>query len=323
LRRKAEPNFVGPAFLILFLAAVATIFLAPPDLYYLAMGLIIFGCVALVIALVAKQRSMRVEEASHSAFLMSRVCGVCNREVGQVAGKIRLFWTDPKVQNPSKYFHEACYREALRRQARRCPNCNTALYNPLSREFVVPVFLGDMGLLFCSQKCSESYKPLAGLAVAPPIETSCPYCKSIFSSSLGKCPNCGAARSKPTIEPATLTPFGFELRVAELLGRMGYLNVTRVGGAGDRAVDILAEKKDEFGRVLRYAVQCKRYEPQSHVGSQEMQVFCSMLTRVHGSDRGIYVTTSSFTPEALEIAQRFGVTVVDGRLLQELFAQYG
>jgi restriction system protein len=119
-----------------------------------------------------------------------------------------------------------------------------------------------------------------------------------------------------------LDPYEFEQKVAELLIRMGYSNVDRVGGAGDRAVDITAQRKDEFGQVLRYAVQCKRYDPSSHVGSEEMQVFCSMISRVHGSDRGIYVTTASFTAEAAEIARKFAVTLVDGRLLEELLVQY-
>jgi restriction system protein len=103
---------------------------------------------------------------------------------------------------------------------------------------------------------------------------------------------------------------------------MGYENVTRVGGSSDRAVDVKAQRKDEFGRVLKYAVQCKRYDPSTHVGSNEMQVFCSMIERVHRADRGIYVTTSYFTSEAAEIARKFGVILVDGRLLEELLTQY-
>ncbi len=34
------------------------------------------------------------------------------------------------------------------------------------------------------------------------------------------------------------------------------------------------------------------------------------------------ITTSSFTREAAEIAQKFGVTLVDGKLLEELLIQY-
>jgi len=54
-----------------------------------------------------------------------------------------------------------------------------------------------------------------------------------------------------------------------------------------------------------------------------MQVFCAMISRVHGSDRRIYFTTSSFTAKAANIAEKFGVTLVDGKLLEELLTQYG
>ena len=120
----------------------------------------------------------------------------------------------------------------------------------------------------------------------------------------------------------SLSPSQFERKTGELLARMGYTSVTWVGGSGDRAVDIIAQRKDEFGRILKYAVQCKRYDPSSRVGSTEMQVFCSMMGRVHGSDRGIYVTTSSFTAEAAEIGRKFGVALIDGNLLGELLVQY-
>jgi len=53
-----------------------------------------------------------------------------------------------------------------------------------------------------------------------------------------------------------------------------------------------------------------------------MRVLGSILSRVHSSDGGIYVITSSFTREAMVIAHKFGVTLVDERLLSELCAEY-
>ncbi len=214
-------------------------------------------------------------------------CSVCGHKIGSGS----FFYS--KLQSPQPYFHEHCYRETLRGQRKRCLNCNVPLYNPKSREFAVPVVMDERKQLFCSSKCSETYQPFAGLAVNLPTEFSCPYCKSVYSASLTKCPSCGAARTKAPLEFMTLNPYHFEQKVAELLIRMGYSNVTRVGGAGDRAVDITAQRKDEFGQVLRYAVQCKRYDASSHVGSSEMQVFCSMISRVHGSDNHIFIHKGS------------------------------
>jgi len=182
-----------------------------------------------------KMSEDKAEAESKTKYLISRICGVCNRELGHVDGKIRFFHTDPRVQDPTQYFHEACYREALRSQGRRCPNCSTPLYNPLSTEFLVPVFKGEGGLLFCSQKCSTTYRPLTGLAVAPPTDVSCPYCKTVFSSSLTTCPNCGGTRTRVNLDLTRLSPLDFETKIAELLTRMGYVSVVRVGGSGDRA----------------------------------------------------------------------------------------
>jgi hypothetical protein len=222
--------------------------------------------------------------------------------------------------NPS---HFNCYKEILREQRRRCLNCDVPLYNPSSRDVSsLPVIFSKRRQLFCSPKCLATYKPLEGLVVTQPTELICPYCKSIYPPTLIQCPSCGAIRRRQSTSLLNLDPAGFEQKVAELLVRMGYENVTRVGGSGDRAVDVTAQRKDEFGRVLRYAVQCKRYDPSTHVGSNEMQVFCSMIDRVHRADGGIYVTTSSFTSEAAEIARRFSVKLVDGKLLEELLSQY-
>ncbi len=261
------------------------------------------------------------------------ICAVCNHRIVSMTSrsrsknsfstKLTLRRADGTIRQTIQFFHNYCYREILRGQRRRCLNCDVPLYNPGGRDLVsLPVVLDKKHQLFCSLKCLITYKPLAGLAVTMPIEVTCPYCKSIYSSSLTQCPTCGAARRKESLSLMSLDPRAFEQKVAQLLMRMGYANVTRVGGSGDRAADVIAQRKDEFGRMLRYIVQCKTYDSSSRMGSKEMQVFCSMMDNVHRADRGIYVTTSSFTPEAVEIARKFNVTLVDGKLLQELLTEY-
>ncbi len=247
----------------------------------------------------------------------NRACAICGHGF-----QVRSSYFLSKLPSQTTYFHQWCYKEILRGQHRRCLNCDVPLNNPKSSERIIQVVMDERRQMFCSQNCLETYQPLAGLAVSLPTETTCPYCNSVYPVSLTSCPSCGAARTRHT-DIMSLSPYQFEQRVAELLIRMGYSNVSRVGGAGDRGVDITAQRKDEFGQPLRYAVQCKRYDISSRVGSTEMQVFCSMMSRVHGSDRGIYFTTSTFTTEAVEIARKFGVMLVDGKLLEELIAQYG
>lgn len=117
-----------------------------------------------------------------------------------------------------------------------------------------------------------------------------------------------------------LTPTQFELFVAQLLRDLGYQHVKHTGGPGDLAVDILC--RDGEGRLV--AVQCKRYAPGHHVGSPEVQQFIGMIAVHHHADRGIYVTTSSFTQPAVNLAKQHDVTLIDGVALSaQLQRTYG
>ena len=112
------------------------------------------------------------------------------------------------------------------------------------------------------------------------------------------------------------SPTGFEETVARTMARQGFRNVRRTGGAGDLAADIVA--RDRAGRTV--VVQCKRYQPGRAVGSREMQTFIGMQRIHHEADYGLYVTTSSFTGPARELAAwfawiRHGITLVDGAAL--------
>jgi len=121
-----------------------------------------------------------------------------------------------------------------------------------------------------------------------------------------------------------MTSKELEEHVSTLLLKMGFSNVRRVGGSGDRGVDIVGDRSiDRFGSVLHYAVQCKCYTPDIKIGSREVRIFYSDLRDLHGADRGIFMTTSSFTEEAQEVAKRLKITLVDGNELQRLGAEYG
>lgn len=111
-----------------------------------------------------------------------------------------------------------------------------------------------------------------------------------------------------------LSPTGFEIAVADLLTSQGYMNVRRVGGAGDLSVDLT-------GRTpagLSVAVQCKRYIPEIRVGSPEIQKFIGMTTTHHRVDRGVFVTTSSFTKPAIDLAKKHKIQLIDGIALAEM-----
>ena len=125
-------------------------------------------------------------------------------------------------------------------------------------------------------------------------------------------------RAKTLGELLALSPSQFEQAVADLLHDIGYRDVHRVGGAGDLHVDIWARDRD--GK--RIAVQCKRYVPGQRIGSPEIQTFVGMLFRYHDADHGIYVTTSSFTQPASDLARSQRIQLIDGDELTRFTRSY-
>lgn len=112
-----------------------------------------------------------------------------------------------------------------------------------------------------------------------------------------------------------LTPPQFEVVVAMMLERSNYTQVEVVGGSGDLCADIKAIS--EKGELV--VVQCKRYGSKKRVSSGEMQQFLGMITIHHRADKGIYVTTSSYTKQARELGEDKGIELIDSECLVEIF----
>jgi hypothetical protein len=98
---------------------------------------------------------------------------------------------------------------------------------------------------------------------------------------------------------------------------MGYTSVERVGGAGDRKVDIVCT--DAYGGLV--AVQCKRYAPGKKVTAPDVDDFYGMMVR-RRARQGIYVTTSTFTRGAIKNAPDMDIRIIDGDDLAGLFARH-
>jgi hypothetical protein len=114
-----------------------------------------------------------------------------------------------------------------------------------------------------------------------------------------------------------LSPVDFEHAVARLLPHLGYADVRRTGGAGDLGVDIVCY--DGHGGLV--GVQCKRFAPGNNVTSPNIQQFFGMLVH-HGARHGVYVTTSSFTKGAFDLAATRDIRTVAGTELASLFAAH-
>jgi restriction system protein len=110
----------------------------------------------------------------------------------------------------------------------------------------------------------------------------------------------------------------------ELLVKMGYGGTWQeaaraIGQTGDEGIDGIIDE-DRLGLDAIY-IQAKRWE--AVVGRPEIQKFVGALTGKHAR-KGIFITTSSFSPEAtnyvLNIELR--VVLIDGDRLAELMIDY-
>ena len=122
-------------------------------------------------------------------------------------------------------------------------------------------------------------------------------------------------------------PSFFERLIVELLVAMGYGGSRRnaaaqLGRSGDGGVDGVINE-DVLG-LDRVYVQAKRYGPGSSVGRPEVQAFTGSLVGL-GATKGVFVTTSTFSLQAVEFAGRIPqrVILIDGKRLTELMIEHG
>lgn len=118
----------------------------------------------------------------------------------------------------------------------------------------------------------------------------------------------------------TVDPYYFEVVILKLFKSMGYGEFTRTSRSGDGGVDGIINQ-DALG-VEKIYTQAKRYVDHP-VGGRDMTNFIGAISR-DGVNKGIFVTTSSFSTSAIEMAQRARDTIVliDGEKLVDLMIEY-
>lgn len=123
-----------------------------------------------------------------------------------------------------------------------------------------------------------------------------------------------------------LSPAFFERLVVELLVKMGYGGSIKdagkaMGKSGDEGIDGTI-KEDKLGLDIIY-IQAKRWKPGNVVGRPEIQKFVGALAG-QGAKKGIFITTSNFTKEALDYTPRneTKIVLIDGELLAQLMIDY-
>ncbi|MEJ5258419.1 MAG: restriction endonuclease [Fervidobacterium sp.] len=123
------------------------------------------------------------------------------------------------------------------------------------------------------------------------------------------------------------SPQFFEKLVLELIVKMGYggsfEEASKVlGKSGDEGVDGVI-KEDVLGLDNIY-LQAKRYNPGQSIGRKEIQSFVGAL-HGKGARKGIFITTASFTKEALQYAENIKdikIVLIDGDKLLEYMIKY-
>lgn len=120
------------------------------------------------------------------------------------------------------------------------------------------------------------------------------------------------------------SPLFFENLVVELLVKMGYGGSLKdagkaIGKSGDEGIDGII-KEDKLGLDVIY-IQAKRWE--GSVGRPEIQKFVGALAG-QGAKKGIFITTSRYTPDAISYVPRNETKIVllDGEQLAQLMIDY-
>lgn len=115
----------------------------------------------------------------------------------------------------------------------------------------------------------------------------------------------------------------FENICLELLEKMGYGKKYRTGGSGDRGIDgTLTIYKFGFDII---GVQCKCYKENSKVNDTEITKFAHGLKNVNGINRGIFITTSDYTPQAKKVVEELKdvkIILINGYRLAKYMREY-
>ncbi|MGF6845600.1 restriction system protein [Chitinophaga sp. W3I9] len=123
-----------------------------------------------------------------------------------------------------------------------------------------------------------------------------------------------------------LSPAFFERLVVELLVKMGYGGSMKdagkaIGKTGDEGIDGTI-KEDKLGLDIIY-IQAKRWQAGNIVGRPELHKFVGALAG-QGAKKGIFITTSSFSKDALNYAPKneTKIVLIDGVQLAQLMIDY-
>ena len=120
-------------------------------------------------------------------------------------------------------------------------------------------------------------------------------------------------------------PAFFEKLVLDLLDKMGYAydkeSIISTDYSGDEGIDGIINE-DQFGFNSIY-IQAKKWN-RSSVGRPEIQKFLGAVAG-QGGTKGLFITTSTFTREAIDYAKKqlqVKLILINGKMLTDLMIKY-
>ena len=119
-----------------------------------------------------------------------------------------------------------------------------------------------------------------------------------------------------------LSPAGFERLAQRLLRESGFIHVEVTGRAGDGGIDGIGIARINGFLSFQVLFQCKRY--QGAITPSQIRDFRGAMQG--RTDKGLYITTGSFTRDAIKEATRDGappIDLIDGKQLVERLKELG
>jgi restriction system protein len=118
-----------------------------------------------------------------------------------------------------------------------------------------------------------------------------------------------------------MSPGSFERLAQRLLREAGFLKVEVTGKSGDGGIDGVGVVRIQGLLSFHVHFQCKRYK--GTVGSSAIRDFRGAM--VGRSDKGLFITTGTFTADAKQEATRDGappIDLIDGERLCQLLKEH-
>jgi predicted helicase len=129
----------------------------------------------------------------------------------------------------------------------------------------------------------------------------------------------------PQDEDRSLTNwFAFEEAISVLLKNSFHCGIEHRAPRGktDDGIDILASRQNGDVREI-WVVQCKCYKPSNLIGPSHVRELLGAIADINAEEgtivKGMLVTTSRFSGDALKLALRHGIQCVSGDDLAAIF----